>query len=49
MGGPVGLDVTAITSVLNLCPIAPADQLTRLDQVQLIERGALAVLNARDE
>lgn len=45
MGGPVGLDVTAITSVLTLYQLPPAEQLERLDQVQLIERGALSVMN----
>ncbi|WP_430886850.1 DUF1799 domain-containing protein [Halomonas llamarensis] len=45
MGGPVGLDVQAIISVLSLYPLSPADQLERLDQVQLIERGAINFMN----
>ncbi|WP_237673578.1 DUF1799 domain-containing protein [Vreelandella profundi] len=45
MGGPVGLDVQAVISVLSLYRLPPAEQLERLDQVQLIERGALSVMN----
>lgn len=45
MGGVVGLDLTAITSVLSLYELPPAQQLEHLDQVQLIERGALSVIN----
>tara|TARA_R110000851_G_scaffold225432_1_gene378275 strand:- start:141 stop:434 length:294 start_codon:yes stop_codon:yes gene_type:complete len=39
------LDVQAIISVLSLYPLAPEQQLERLDQVQLIERGALSVMS----
>lgn len=41
----MGLDLTAITSVLSLYGLPPAQQLEHLDQVQLIERGALSVIN----
>jgi hypothetical protein len=40
-----GLDVQAIISVLSLYELPPAEKLERLDQVQLIERGALSVIN----
>nr|WP_255200391.1 DUF1799 domain-containing protein [Halomonas titanicae] len=40
----MGLDVTAITSVLSLSQLSPEQQLERLDQVQLIEYGALLVM-----
>lgn len=40
----MGLDVTAITSVLSLSQLPPEQQLERLDQVQLIEYGALLVM-----
>jgi len=45
MGGAVGLDVQAVISVINLYQLPPEQQLERLDQVQLIERGALSVMN----
>ncbi|SJN13705.1 hypothetical protein CZ787_11470 [Halomonas citrativorans] len=45
MGGPTGLDVQAVISVISLYQLPPAEQLERLDQVQLIERGALSVMN----
>ena len=40
-----GLDVKAIISVLSLYQLPSEQQLERLDQVQLIERGALLVMN----
>tara|TARA_R110000796_G_scaffold13382_6_gene43228 strand:+ start:5260 stop:5412 length:153 start_codon:yes stop_codon:yes gene_type:complete len=40
-----GLDVKAVISVLSLYRLPPEQQLERLDQVQLIERGALSVMN----
>nr|WP_276316041.1 DUF1799 domain-containing protein [Halomonas titanicae] len=40
-----GLDVQAVISVISLYQLDPAEQLERLDQVQLIERGALLVMN----
>lgn len=40
-----GLDVQAIISVISLYQLPPEQQLERLDQVQLIERGALSVMN----
>jgi len=40
----VSLDVTAVVSVLNLYQLPPEQQLERLDQVQLIEYGALLVI-----
>ncbi|SJN09861.1 hypothetical protein CZ787_02415 [Halomonas citrativorans] len=45
MGGPTGLDVQAVISVISLYRLPPEQQLERLDQVQLIERGALSVMN----
>ncbi|OWV30192.1 DUF1799 domain-containing protein [Halomonas campaniensis] len=39
------LDLQAIISVLSLYQLPPEQQLERLDQVQLIERGALSVMN----
>ncbi|WP_447929167.1 DUF1799 domain-containing protein [Vreelandella sp. EE27] len=45
MGGPTGLDVQAVISVIALYQLPPPEQLERLDQVQLIERGALSVMN----
>ncbi|WNL39821.1 DUF1799 domain-containing protein [Halomonas sp. PAMB 3232] len=45
MGGATGLEVPAILSVIALYQLAPKEQLERLDQVQLIERGALSVMN----
>lgn len=39
------LDVQAVISVISLYQLPPAEQLERLDQVQLIERGALSVMN----
>jgi len=39
------LDVKAIISVISLYQLPPAEQLERLDQVQLIEYGALSVMN----
>lgn len=44
MGGPCGLDVQAVISVISLYQLPPAEQLERLDQVQLIERGALIAM-----
>lgn len=40
-----GLDVTAIVSVLSLYELPPAGKRKRLNQVQLIELGALNVMN----
>lgn len=40
-----GLDVQAVVSVISLYQLPPAEQLERLDQVQLIELGALSVMN----
>ncbi|MGP9851218.1 DUF1799 domain-containing protein [Halomonas sp. 111] len=45
MGGPTGLDVQAVISVISLYQLPPAERLEQLDQVQLIERGALSVMN----
>lgn len=46
MGGDrEGLDVTAIVSVLSLYELPPAEKRKRLHQVQLIELGALSVMN----
>lgn len=45
MGGPTGIDVQAIAAVIAMYQLPPAEQLERLDQVQLIERGALSVMN----
>jgi len=39
------LDVQAVVSVISLCQLPPEQQLERLDQVQLIELGALSVMN----
>tara|TARA_R110001606_G_scaffold212691_1_gene360445 strand:- start:7937 stop:8089 length:153 start_codon:yes stop_codon:yes gene_type:complete len=39
------LDVQAVISVISLYQLPTAEQLERLDQVQLIERGALSVMN----
>ncbi|AQU83252.1 MULTISPECIES: DUF1799 domain-containing protein [unclassified Halomonas] len=40
----IGLDLTPVISVLSLYELTPAEGLERLDQVQLIERGALSVM-----
>lgn len=40
-----GLDVQAIISVISLYQLPPEQQLERLDQVQIIELGALSVMN----
>lgn len=45
LGELTGLDVQAVISVISLYQLPPAEQLERLDQVQLIERGALSVMN----
>ncbi len=45
MGGPVGLELHAVLSVISLYQLTPDEQLAQLDQVQLIERGALSVMN----
>ncbi|WP_372373236.1 DUF1799 domain-containing protein [Vreelandella venusta] len=42
------LDVQAVVSVISLYQLPPAEQLERLDQVQLIELGALSVMNSRN-
>ncbi|SDJ24139.1 Phage related hypothetical protein [Vreelandella titanicae] len=39
------LDVQAVISIISLFHLTPKQQLERLDQVQLIERGALSVMN----
>ncbi|WP_254631435.1 DUF1799 domain-containing protein [Vreelandella titanicae] len=39
------LDVQAVVSIISLFHLTPKQQLERLDQVQLIERGALSVMN----
>ncbi|MGP5324930.1 DUF1799 domain-containing protein [Vreelandella titanicae] len=39
------LDVQAVISVISLYQLPPAEQLERLDQVQLIELGAINFMN----
>ncbi|UXZ55831.1 DUF1799 domain-containing protein [Halomonas sp. 7T] len=39
------LDVKAVISVINLYQLPPEQQLERLDQVQLIETGAINFMN----
>jgi len=44
-GAREALDVQAVISVISLYQLPPAEQLERLDQVQLIELGATNFMN----
>ena len=42
-----GLDYTCVESLMNITQIAPDERLTVLDDIRVMERAALQVLNKR--